>query len=115
MLREVNRSKPTRQFSDDYFDLYVQEKDGEVSWFQLCYDKYGNQKALTWSREGILSHTAIDEDNEHGHYPMTAILVSDRLLDHRSIFSRFEEASKEIDPKVVAAVQRVLSSYSTRM
>jgi hypothetical protein len=36
--------------ADDYFDLIVwYEPDGGVHGFQLCYDKPGRERALTWT------------------------------------------------------------------
>ena len=111
----MNTGGSTRQFSDDYFDLYVQQDGRMVTWFQLCYDKYGDQKALTWSKAGQLSHARVDEDNEKGQYPMSAILVADGSLDCQSLLSRFKTASRGIDRRVISAVFRVLRNYPKRI
>lgn len=54
-----------RWFVDDYFELYVWfDSDNAIYGFQLCYDKEGEERALTWNRDTGLNHHAVDDGNK---------------------------------------------------
>jgi len=58
MLTEIRNARQVegegfrRWFTDDYFDLIVWYGDqNAMIGFQLCYDKQGKERALTWTVE----------------------------------------------------------------
>jgi hypothetical protein len=56
---------PRSWMTDEYFDLFVwYEEDGTIHGFQLCYDKPGTERAITWLRTGRLSHTLVDSGED---------------------------------------------------
>ena len=75
MIHEVKRTRQVpgegfrRWFTDSDFDLIVwyegQDEDGPIAGFQLCYDKQGAERALTWRRATGFSHEKVD-DGETG-------------------------------------------------
>ena len=84
MLREIRHVSQRRGelrrrwFSDDHFDLYIWEDDGEIAGFQLCYAKEAYQRALTWMEGGTPYHTGVDEGSDRNPTRMHApILVAD--------------------------------------
>jgi hypothetical protein len=57
----ADRDLDRRWFSDEYFDLIVwYESEDHVHGFQLCYDKPGRERALTWTRGRGFLHMAVD-------------------------------------------------------
>ena len=66
-----------RWISDDYFDLIVwYEADGNIHGFQLCYDKPGYERALTWRYGQGFVHTAIDSGESTPTENRTPILIA---------------------------------------
>ena len=120
MLVEIENAKQVpgegfrRWFSDNYFELIVwYEKDEEtITGFQLCYDIYKMERALTWKKDMGYMHSKIDdgEDNPQGH-KMTPILVKDGLFDKDGIGRKFIEAGKDIDEDIVELVYSKITEY----
>jgi hypothetical protein len=111
MLRELTnvrqvREEPRRRcFADDYFDLIVWVGErGEFIGFQLCYDKFGDEHALTWHKKTGFCHHRVDSGETHRPYKATPILVSDGSFDLANISPLFTERSKTIDEKVARFV-----------
>ena len=49
--RQIAGEGTRRWFRDDNLDLIVWYDDSsEISGFQLCYDKYDRERAITWKR-----------------------------------------------------------------
>lgn len=66
--------------SDDFFDLIVwYDPNGEIHGFQLCYDKGGRERALTWTRgnDGC-AHTSIDTGEAGPTANRTPVLGDDQ-------------------------------------
>ncbi|WP_374347160.1 hypothetical protein [Chitinimonas sp.] len=116
MLRELSpvRQHPNeyrrRWFSSNYFDLIVWlSEDEQIAGFQLCYDKQGKERALTWL-DGRLSHAAVDSGDTPGLGAKTApILVRDGKPDMALILSRFMRESGNLPAEISAIVERVLT------
>lgn len=112
-VRQIEGEHRRRWFMDAYFDLIVWlTADDEVVGFQLCYDKQGDQRALTWKRPAVYAHTGIDDgENRPGKYKATPILVADGVFDHAAIGERFRLASASIDPAIAEFVHAKLIAY----
>jgi hypothetical protein len=109
-VRQIEGEHRRRWFADRYFDLIVWiAEGGEIAGFQLCYDKEGDQRALTWNRPGGYTHTGIDDgENRPGRFKQTPILVADGVFDHAAIAERFKRASPKIDPPIAELVHAKL-------
>jgi len=60
-IRKKGNDLARQWTSDDYFDLIVwYNPDGVIYGFQLCYDKLGDERAVTWIAEKGFRHTKID-------------------------------------------------------
>jgi hypothetical protein len=104
-VRQVIKEPRRRWFADDYFDLIVWVgKKGEFIGFQLCYDKFGDEHALTWHQKTGFAHHRVDSGELQRPYKATPILVSDGSLDLVGIFNLFTERSRTIDQKVASFV-----------
>lgn len=109
MLREISYVKQERKkdrkrwFTDDDWDVFVWNRpDGSFSGFQLCYDKTGYQRALTWMDGEAPAHTAVRETNGHAgtHDHSSPLLVADGSADIPSLVEQFRDVSAKIDADV---------------
>ncbi len=110
--KKFDNGTPIKWFSDEYFDLAVWFYDnGEIKSFQLSYDIYNKNHALTW-KEGIgFSHDEIDDGDSPGYHKMTPVLVPDGEFPREKIAGKFLEASKEIDQNISRFVYNKIMSY----
>jgi len=111
MLRELSHirqalGEPRRRwFADDYFDLIVWVGNrGECIGFQLCYDKSGDEHALTWHQETGFRHHQVDSGELERPYKATPILVADGVVDGASLAGLFKERSRKMDQQVARFV-----------
>lgn len=117
MLFEINDVKQfedegfRRWFSDNYFDLIIWYQDKIITGFQLCYDKQGMERSLTWIKGKGFSHNKIDNGEKPGHSKMTPILVADGIFDKESIAEKFKKASKNIEAAISSFVYSKLLKY----
>lgn len=100
---------PRRWFSDEYFDLFVWLDDAHLTGFQLCYDKGGRERALTWRKDGEMTHTGIDDGEYSPLKNMSPILVPDGMIPYEELRSQFIERAKGLDPVVYELVMNILS------
>ena len=110
-VRQIPGEGERRWFTDDYFDLIVWYEEAQVIGFQLCYDKAGRERALTWHRPNRYLHTRIDDGEAPFTYKMSPVLVQDGIFDSPGVLQRFRRASVGIDPRVAALVLERLGVY----
>jgi hypothetical protein len=118
MLTEIQNARQVagegvrRWFTDDYFDLIVWYGDEKHPiGFQLCYDKAGRERALTWTRDHGFQHDRVDAGETPGHAKMTPIIVADGAFDRTSIARRFQRESMTLDPRIASFIFEKLDSY----
>ena len=107
-----------RWFEDEFFELivwYDKDKRQRIKGFQLCYDRFGDERALTWLRETGFNHEKIDDTRGALSRPSTPILVPDGIFQSDVILKRFKENSKEIDKKIAAFVKRKIKEYAGKL
>ncbi len=101
-----------RWFSDDFFDLIVRiAQDGSFSGFQLCYDKYKKERALTWTRGNGFSHERVDDGESNPSKNLSPILVPDGACPTQDIIRLFIERSEGIDPQLKSLIVDKLREY----
>jgi hypothetical protein len=122
MLHEIvsTRQHPgellRRWFQDDSMDLFVWTDDaGEVTRFQLAYDKPHAEKAISWKQESGFVHTGVDDGSRPGHHPGAPLLVADGEFAALPVLNEFKLRAKEMDPSIVAVVVRLLGAYPERI
>jgi hypothetical protein len=109
-VRQIRGEGHRRWFADEYFDLIVwSDRPGtdrsHITGFQLCYDRSGYERALTWTRDHGYSHEKVDTgESGPGGLKSTPILVADGFFDGAQVAMRFREASKGIDPDIADLV-----------
>ncbi len=110
--RQIDGEGFRRWFTDDYFDLIVwYDEQQALLGFQLCYDKEGRERAVTWTRERGFQHSRIDAGEVTGRAKMTPIVVADGAFNRDPIAERFHAESSEIDRAVAAFVYDTLRKY----
>lgn len=111
--RQIVGEGRRRWFTDDYFDLIVWYGTEERPiGFQLCYDKSGRERALTWTRDHGFRHDRVDPGEIPGHSKMTPIIVADGAFDQGMVARLFRRASPAIDEGVARFVAERLDAYS---
>jgi len=117
MLKEYSSTTNPAQggrkwYSDNYFDLIVWTyPDGSISGFQLCYDKYKAERALTWTKENGFSHERVDDGESNPSKNLTPILVPDGACPIGEIIELFLAQSAGIDPAIRSFVLDLLREY----
>ena len=125
MVSEVQRARQIpgegfrRWFTDQYFDLIVwyegSDAAGAIAGFQLCYDKFNRERALTWRKGKGFAHEKVDD----GEGPfalqakMTPILLPDGVFDAEGVTRRLREQSAEMDPAVARFILGTLAGYGS--
>jgi hypothetical protein len=104
MLYEIQKVKQNegqdfrRWFTDDYFDLFVwYNENGEISSFQLTYDKGHKERAVTWTRRGGITHTGVNDGEDDPTASRTPMLATDGNFDNTEVARQFEQAGRNID------------------
>jgi len=126
MLREFKSVKQhdgdhfRRWFEDDFFDLIVWYDDGdkdgnvdrEIFGFQLCYDKNGRERAVTWLKTKGYSHEIIDSGETSAWDVRTPVLSGATAFPRERVIECFAERSAEIETHVARHVLQKLKDYS---
>lgn len=112
-LRQIDRDFDRRWMSDDYFDLIVwYAPGGQIHGFQLCYDKRGQERAVTWIPNGFL-HTAIDSGDTDPLANRTPILVEDGAFPAEEVRVEFEARSQLLPAELRALVLEKIDAFFT--
>lgn len=123
MLREFKQVRQAtgyfrRWFDDEYFDLIVwYAEDGEVTGFQLCYDKSGNERALTWTAQSGFRHNRVDDGETSsgaGKVKQTPVLTEGGEFPRAEVVRRFAESAAGVEARLRALVETRLMEYGSR-
>ena len=113
-VRQIPKDGFRRWFTDQDFDLFVWYEDesmAKVVGFQLCYNKRGTQKALTWYRDRGFLHTAIDDGEGSPLKNRTPILVADGSFPRDRVASQFRESARNLEKELFDLVEGRLEEY----
>lgn len=113
-VRQIPDDGFRRWFTDRDFDLFVWYEDEtreKILGFQLCYNKQGAQKALTWYRDRGYLHTAIDDGESSPLKNRTPILVADGYFPRDRVINQFRSAAKNLERELFDLVERRLEAY----
>lgn len=112
-VRQIPGEARRRWFMCDAMELIVWVDDaGAPSGFQLCYDKGGIERALTW-REGVgYTHRRVDPGEGTGMpFKATPVLGANYWLKPRAVLAMFESAAAGLPPEVAGFVGRKLREH----
>src|SRR5215813_11618855 len=90
-----------RWFTDEDFELSVWfSEHGTPDGFQLCYDRGGDQHALTWTEDAGFRHDRIDDGEGDPTKNRSPILVADGACAVADVLRRFELVSAEVEAPI---------------
>jgi hypothetical protein len=123
--RQIPAEGFRRWFTDDFFDLIVWYDNpsppdatpgtlAALKGFQLCYDKTGKERALSWTREGGFRHSRIDSGEVPGHAKMTPVIVADGEFSKDDVAELFKGEAAKIDPGLARFVYSAVKAYPRR-
>jgi hypothetical protein len=120
MLREISDvgqpegGRTRRWFQSDDEDLIVwYAADGAIYGFQLCYDRNGHERALTWTPEHGYSHNRIDAGEDRSfRYKGSPVLVADGRFDAALTMQRFLQISSAMPVEIRDFVSGKLIEYA---
>jgi hypothetical protein len=117
MLRPVSppqadRELERRWFADEDFDLVVWLDPAAIPVaFELCYDRQGAERALTWSAERGYGHYRVDTGEDTPTRNLSPILVSDGDFPGERVVGAFTRAAGALDPAIRAFVLERLQGF----
>ncbi len=113
-VRQIPEEGFRRWFSDDFFDLYLwyEEKDKDLTGFQLAYGETERDHALTWTREHGFSHDGIDDGNITGSYKKSPILIANGLFNPDKLAKKFKEHKGELESSIYKFIEKKIKEYS---
>lgn len=106
------RGEPFRRwFEDNYFDLVVwYNKNGSFYGFQLSYDRYRHEHAITWFSDRGYFHDKV-QSTIGSVVTMTPVLVTNGPFDALQIAERFRLNSVGLEIEIAQFVYEKLSNY----
>lgn len=111
-VKQESNDQYRRWFEDDYFDLIVwYNSSKEITGFQLCYDRFNDEHAITWIKNTGFYHNKIDDGPIEYHTMYTPVLVADGIFPKLKILSMFEERSNNIDENIAHLIIEKLNNY----
>ncbi|GAB4367360.1 MAG: hypothetical protein Kow009_04220 [Spirochaetales bacterium] len=114
-VRQIPEEGFRRWFRDDEFDLivfYPSPESEQITAFQLCYRKDGQERVLTWRSTGGHSHNRIDDGEVTFHNKMTPILVADGVFHKEEVLERFRSAARQLDRRLIRFIEESLHSLT---
>ena len=110
--KQVPGERKRRWFFCHDLDLVVwfDDKDHPVA-FQLAYDKYRDERSITWDTEKGYRHYAVDEGNPFAGKTQTPLLFADGVFDANRIIDLFKSLATEMPPDIATFVLHKLSDY----
>ncbi len=110
--KPVAGDRDRRWIADEYFDLIVWYDDEQtIHGFQLCYDKPGRERALTWTRAGGFQHTAIDSGETRPTANRTPILIPDGAFPAPDVRREFLARGTSLPPELRELVLARIAEY----
>jgi hypothetical protein len=104
MLREIGNIKQypgqffRRWFSDEMLDLFVwYDTDGRIAGFQLCFDKDGRERALTYSDENGYTLNEVEADGSAWDMSSPVLAVPDTEFPRVRLLAQLGERGELLD------------------
>ncbi len=112
-VRQISGEPTRRWFSSLSIDLVVWTAGGQgpVA-FQLCYDKDGRERAVTWRVGRGFDHARVDNgENIPGGYKGTPLLVADGPFPKMRVYGEFVRVADRVPASIRTFVARRLRRY----
>lgn len=111
-LQQRRTSERRRWFQDPYFDLFlIEDGDGHVFWFQLCYARdTWRERVLEWRRGRGFQHLRV-RDRDNPIRKDTGELVLDGILPYAELSARLASTGG-LPQSIAAFVAAKLDEYA---
>jgi len=108
---EQNRRK--HWFQDEYFDLFVwfDLDNGEMTNFQLCYDRLRKERVISWDYDKGFSHHHIDDGEASPHKNMSPVFIPKGRFAYNEAMPKFLESSRQIDKQISEFIIKKIDEY----
>lgn len=106
-----------RWFVNEFFDLilWYESARGQLTGFQLCYDRHAEERAFTWQRGKQSSHYVSSGTDEKGLLGFaTAVLHGDAGPVPETVLHRLEEEQGELDDEILLMVVKRIKEFNAR-
>ncbi|RKZ81684.1 MAG: hypothetical protein DRR19_21820 [Candidatus Parabeggiatoa sp. nov. 1] len=101
-----------RWFQDDYFDLFTWEDEtGQMTSFQLCYDRLGNERVISWDCNRGFGHHRVDDGEASPHKNMTPVFIRNGFFSYHEVNPKFAQSSKQISQDISRFIMQKLDEY----
>jgi hypothetical protein len=112
-IRQVPGEPRRRWFFSDEFDLILWfGEDGGFAGFELCYDKSGVERSISWRPDSGFEHMAVDAgEDRSGKHKAAPIMVMDRRFNAMRVLSTLVDECRSIPPEIAAYVVRTLETH----
>jgi hypothetical protein len=103
-----------RWFTSSTMDLFVWTNEaGQLTGFQLTYDKGSNERALTWKAVSGFRHDQVDdgESQSASRYKETPLLQADGMPDVRRLANLLSSCASNIPREIAAFVDQKIHEY----
>lgn len=99
-----------RWFQDDYFDLFVWQDfyNGEIISFQLCYDRAGRERVISWHHQRGFEHYRVDDGEQTPYKNMTPVFINESIFPYHEVLQNFIDNSDHIGQSIKVFIERKL-------
>jgi len=104
-----------RWFLNDYFDVIVwyESAAGELTGFQLCYNRTVDERAFTWQRNKRSSHFVSSGSDERGTpWIATAVLHGDAGVVPPAVLERLRAEQGDLDDTLLELIVTAAGEYN---
>lgn len=116
MLTEIrlnrDNDKRKRWFQNDYFDLFTwQDNSGNITSFQLCYDRLWNEHVICWDCKNGFEHFRVDDGEVSPCKNMSPIFIKEGIFPYHEVMSQFVQSSQQINEDIRVFIIQKMDEY----
>jgi hypothetical protein len=101
-----------RWFQDEYFDLFTwQDYNGTITGFQLCYERLGDERVLSWDWQRGFGHHRVDDGEASPHKNMSPIFVRNGGFSYQEVMPKFVKSSDKISQAISLFIIEKIKEY----
>jgi len=118
MLREIGNIKQDpgqffrRWFNDELLDLFVwYDAGGRIAGFQLCFDKDGRERALTYTDENGYSLNEVHADGSAWDMSSPVLVMPGTEFPRGRLLTQLRERGEALDRHLCEYLMEKLEAY----
>lgn len=112
-VRQIADEPRRRWFFSHRQDLVVwYDATDAIVGFQLAYDKYRRERAISWKAGLGYRHHAVDDGEQSPLRNDTPLLAQDGPFDHTQVLAEFREIAAELPRDIADFVENRLQQFA---